>query len=78
VESVHRGFAFLKQSWQMAFADLDLIIPSIYALVAGTLMTMIGIIPIIMVFVLWGDRGLGQVMGCLAKLWRRQPLSLRL
>lgn len=46
MDSLKRGWAFLKQSWQMALADKDLIKPSIYALLAGFIVTLILVIPI--------------------------------
>lgn len=46
MDSLKRGWAFLKQSWQMAMADKDLIKPSIYALLAGFIVTLILVIPI--------------------------------
>src|SRR4030042_4016220 len=46
MESFSRGWAFRKQSWQMAWADKDLLKPSIYALVAGFIVTIILVIPI--------------------------------
>ncbi|MFZ2096032.1 MAG: hypothetical protein WAV05_05270 [Anaerolineales bacterium] len=46
MDSLKRGWEFLKQSWQMAMADKDLIKPSIYALVAGFVVTLILVIPI--------------------------------
>ena len=46
MESLRRGWGFLKQSWQMAMADKDLIKPSVYALLAGLIVTLICIIPI--------------------------------
>lgn len=46
MESLTRGWGFLKQSWQMAMADKDLIKPSIYALIAGVIVTLICVIPI--------------------------------
>ena len=46
MDSLKRGWAFLKQSWQMAMADKDLIKPSIYALIAGFIVTLILVIPI--------------------------------
>ena len=36
MESFSRGWAFLKQAWQMALKDRDLIKPSVMALFAGT------------------------------------------
>jgi hypothetical protein len=46
MESFKRGWAFLKQSWQMAIKDKDLIKPSIYTLIAGFIVTLILVIPI--------------------------------
>jgi hypothetical protein len=46
MDSLKRGWEFLKQSWEMAMADKDLIKPSIYALVAGFVVTLILAIPI--------------------------------
>src|SRR5512143_3251104 len=46
MESLSRGWGFLKQSWQMAMADKDLITPSIYALFAGFIVMLICVIPI--------------------------------
>ena len=54
MESFSRGWAFLKQAWQMAFKDKDLLKPSIYALIVGALVSMIGIVPIIGVALLLG------------------------
>lgn len=47
MEAFSRGWNFLKQAWGMAFKDKDLIKPSIYALVVGAVVSMIGIVPII-------------------------------
>lgn len=46
MDSLKRGWGFLKQSWQMALSDKDLIKPSIYALIAGFIVTIILAIPI--------------------------------
>jgi hypothetical protein len=46
MESLKRGWAFLKQSWQMAMKDRDLIKPSVYTLIAGFIITLILVIPI--------------------------------
>ena len=58
MQSFSRGWSFLQQAWQMAFKDKDLLKPSIYALIAGALVTVIGIIPIIIVVLLFGESGL--------------------
>lgn len=61
MESFSRGWSFLKQAWQMAFKDKDLIKPSIYALIVGSIVSVIGAIPIIIVAFFLGDAGrIGQ------------------
>jgi hypothetical protein len=62
MQSFSRGWSFLKEAWQMAFKDHDLIKPSIYSLFAGLIVSVIFLIPIIGSAVLFGDRGLGQVL----------------
>lgn len=57
MQSFSRGWSFLQQAWQMAFKDRDLIKPSIYALIAGTIVSVIGAIPIIIVAIFLGDAG---------------------
>ncbi len=69
MDSLTRGWGFLKQSWQMAIADKDLLKPSIYALIAGFIVTLVLLIPIgIISFLLQGFNG-GQyiifVMGAI-------------
>ena len=41
MESFSRGWSFLKQAWQMAVKDRDLIKPSIFALFAGLIVSVI-------------------------------------
>jgi hypothetical protein len=61
MESFSRGWSFLNQAWQMAFKDKDLIKPSIYALIVGSIVSVIGAIPIIIAAIFIGDAGrLGQ------------------
>ena len=61
MESFSRGWSFLKQTWQMAIKDTDLIKPSIYALIVGSIVSVIGAIPIIIVAIFIGDAGrIGQ------------------
>lgn len=62
MEAFSRGWAFLKQAWQMAFKDKDLLKPSIYALVVGGLVSVIGIIPIIGVAMLAGGSDIGNII----------------
>ena len=49
MQSFSRGWSFLKQAWSMAFKDKDLIKPSIYALIVGGIVSLVGIIPILIV-----------------------------
>jgi len=58
MQSFSRGWSFLQQAWQMAFKDKDLLKPSIYALIAGAIVSVIGIIPIIIVVFLFDTSGL--------------------
>ena len=62
MESFSRGWNFLKQAWQMAFKDKDLLKPSLYALVAGGIISVIGIIPIIGVAMLMGGSDIGNIV----------------
>src|SRR5919109_160081 len=63
MESFSRGWSFLQQAWQMAFKDKDLIKPSIYALIVGSIVSVIGSIPIIIAAFFLGDAGrIGQVI----------------
>jgi hypothetical protein len=63
MESFVRGWNFLKQAWQMAMKDRDLIKPSIYALFAGFIVSLIGAVPMILAAILFGDRGtIGQII----------------
>ena len=62
MESFSRGWNFLKQAWNMAFKDKDLLKPSVYALIAGMLVSLLGIIPIIGAFFLFGNSQFGNVI----------------
>ena len=62
MESFARGWSFLKQAWQMAFKDKDLLKPSIYALVAGMIVSVVGIVPIIGAMFLFGDSQFGNII----------------
>jgi hypothetical protein len=59
MQSFSRGWAFLKQAWSMAFKDKDLLKPSIYALLAGMIVSVIGIIPLAIGYFILGDQGIG-------------------
>jgi len=71
MQSLSRGWSFMQQAWQMALKDRDLIKPSIYALIVGAIVSVIGLIPLItVVFIFGGDNSfIGQaamvVMGAL-------------
>lgn len=69
MESFSRGWSFLKQAWSMAFKDKDLLKPSLYALVAGTIVSVIGVIPIAIVAFLFSGSQVGNiVMGVLGAI----------
>ena len=59
MQSFSRGWSFLKQAWEMAFKDKDLLKPSIYALVAGLVVSVIGIIPLALGYSIFGTEGVG-------------------
>jgi len=60
MQSINRGWGFLKQAWQMAMVDKDLLKPSIYALFAGIIITIILVIPIGAISFLLQDFNGGQ------------------
>jgi hypothetical protein len=62
MESFSRGWSFLKQAWSMAFKDKDLLKPSIYALVVGSIISVLGIIPIVIAVFLFGDSQFGNII----------------
>jgi hypothetical protein len=62
MQSFSRGWSFLTQAWGMVFKDKDLIKPSLYALVIGLVVSMLGVIPIAGAFLLLGDSTFGQVL----------------
>jgi hypothetical protein len=57
MQSLSRGWSFLQQAWQMAYKDKDLIKPSIYAMIVGFFVSVIGIIPLVGAGLLLGDSG---------------------
>ena len=50
------------QAWQMAFKDKDLIKPSLYSLVVGIGVSIVGIIPVVGAYLLFGETGIGQAI----------------
>lgn len=62
MQSFSRGWSFLTQAWQMAFKDKDLIMPSIYALGVGFIVSIIGIIPIVGAYIIFSNSGFGQIL----------------
>lgn len=69
MQSFSRGWNFLKQAWSMAFKDKDLLKPSLYALIVGLIISVIGIIPIIIAAVSFGDSQIGRIiMGVLGAI----------
>jgi len=66
MQSFSRGWSFLKQAWSMAFKDKDLLKPSIYALIVGAVVSVIGIVPIVLVGMLLGGSQFGNIIMVLA------------
>ncbi len=62
MQSFSRGWSFLQQAWSMAFKDKDLLKPSIYALFVGMVVSVIGIVPIIISALLFGDTRFGNAV----------------
>ena len=62
MQAISRGFSFLKQSWQMAFADRDLLKPTIYAIFVGIVVSVIGMIPIIGTALIFQDSQVGRYL----------------
>jgi hypothetical protein len=62
MQSFSRGWSFLTQAWGMAFKDKDLIKPSIYALLVGFFVSIIGLIPTVAAYLLLGDSGFGRAV----------------
>ena len=62
MQSFSRGWSFLQQAWGMAFKDKDLIKPSIYSLFVGMVVSVIGVIPIIIAALLFGDSQFGNIV----------------
>ena len=62
MQSFSRGWSFLKQAWSMAFKDKDLLKPSIYALVAGMIVSVIGIVPIAIAGFALGGSQFGNII----------------
>jgi hypothetical protein len=59
MQSLSRGWTFLQEAWGMAFKDKDLIKPSIYAMIVGLIVTLIGLVPLVGAYVLlWDTAGL--------------------
>lgn len=62
MKSFSLGWGFLKQAWSMAFKDKDLLKPSIYALVAGMIVSVVGIIPLALSYLIFGTEGVGGIV----------------
>ena len=62
MQSFSRGWSFLKQAWSMAFKDKDLLKPSVYALIVGTVVSVIGIVPILIAAFIFGDGQFGRIV----------------
>jgi len=62
MQSFSRGWSFLKQAWSMAFKDKDLLKPSIYALVVGMVVSVVGVIPIAIAAFLFNGSSFGNIV----------------
>jgi len=62
MQSFSRGWSFLKQAWSMAFKDKDLLKPSVYALVVGMIVSVLGVIPIAIAAFLFNGSSLGNIV----------------
>jgi hypothetical protein len=62
MQSLKRGWSFLKQSWQMVLKDKDLIKPSVYTLIAGFIVTLILVVPVGFVTFLIQDSAFGRII----------------
>lgn len=62
MQSLSRGWSFLSESWKMAFADKDLLKPSIYALFIGFFVGLVFLVPIVIVALLLGDGLIGRAL----------------
>ncbi|HLE30095.1 MAG TPA: hypothetical protein VI793_18370 [Anaerolineales bacterium] len=60
--AIRRGFGFLGQAIDMARRDSDLIKPSLYGLVVGTIVSVAGALPTIVVALLVGETPTGRVV----------------
>lgn len=62
MQSFSRGWSFLQQAWSMAFKDKDLLKPSVYALIVGMIVSVIGIIPIAIAAFIFGSSDFGNII----------------
>lgn len=62
MDSIRRGFGFLKQAVGMARKDPDLLKPSIYALIVGAIATVILAAPTLGIAFIVGDSDIGKVV----------------
>ncbi len=62
MDSIRRGFGFLRQAAGMAAKDPDLLKPSIYALIVGGIATVIMAFPIGAVTIWMGEQDLGKIL----------------
>lgn len=62
MQSFSRGWSFLKQAWGMAFKDKDLLKPSIYTLIVGAIVGIIGVIPIALALFAFSGSDFGNVV----------------
>lgn len=68
MEAFGRGWNFLKQAWQMAMKDRDLLKPTIYNMLVGFVVSLIGILPMVGLYFLFGslETTLSQIVFAIA------------
>jgi hypothetical protein len=62
MNSIRRGFGFLRQAAGMAAKDPDLLKPTFLALAAGAVISLIGSVPIVLLYLVAGSSDVGQVL----------------
>jgi hypothetical protein len=61
MEAIRRGFGFLRQAAAMAAKDPDLLKPTFFSLAAGAVISLVGAVPMIILYLLAGSDTLGQI-----------------
>jgi hypothetical protein len=62
IDSIRRGFGFLRQAAGMAAKDPDLIKPSIYAFFTGVIVTVVTAVPLLVITFFLRDQLIGKII----------------